>query len=96
MVTQMSHDNHVTNQLCAHERAGPHLSTGSTVVSPEENGELVAAHLTHRYTLVRHHDRSFVAKLLHLRTLHHLHVWVCHRGRKEGVVNRSKFANVGR
>ena len=42
------------------------------MVSSKEYSELSAADLAHGYTLVRHHDWSFVAKFLHLGTLHHL------------------------
>ena len=49
------------------------------MVSSKEHCELIGTDLTHGHTLVGHHDRSFVAKLLHLRTLHNLfvHTSVC-------------------
>ena len=47
------------------------------MVSSEEYSELGAAHLTHGHTLVRHHDQSFVTKLLHLGMLHHLCTRMC-------------------
>ena len=49
-----------------------YLSASSAVVSSKEYSELSAADLTHRHTLVGHHDWRFVAKFLHLGTLHHL------------------------
>ena len=49
-----------------------YLSASSAVMSSEKHSKLCAADLAHGYALVRHHDRSFVAKFLHLGTLHHL------------------------
>ena len=42
------------------------------MVPSEEDSELCTADLAHGHTLIGYHDWSFVTKLLHLGTLHHL------------------------